>query len=301
MSHEISPLYLVVDLSDGSGAGAVYPVSYLDSEPDGGWGTEYKTDKLVLRRIDPGTFSMGSPSGKTGRSANETLHEVTIDKPFYIGVFEVTQKQWENVTGTAPSQHAGDARPVERISYDDIRGATDGAAFPSSTDVSADSFLGKLRARATGFSWDLPTEAQWEYACRAGTATALNCGTDLSDSEADDNMAEVGRYYYNQSDGKGGYSDRHTTVGSYLPNAWGLYDMHGNVLEWCLDWYQADLGTAPAVDPCGPATGTARVRRGGGSVNAADVCRSANRDGNAQPSMQDDFNTGMRLAIVLSH
>ncbi|MBR3582512.1 MAG: formylglycine-generating enzyme family protein [Kiritimatiellae bacterium] len=274
-------MYLVLDLSAGSGDGAVYPVSFLGAEPQGGWSDEFKTTKLVLRRIMPGTYTMGSPSDELGRSGdsssyNEIRHEVTITQPFYMGVFEVTQKQWELVMGSNPSSYTGDMRPVEYVSWNTIRGNSSTYNWPSSSEVDAASFMGKLRARAGGFAWDLPTEAQWEYACRAGTTTALNSGKNLTGTSSCTNMAEVGRYYYNQSDGKGGYTSGHTTVGSYMPNAWGLYDMHGNVWEWCLDWL-ASVTADAVTDPVGPASGSNRVLRGGGWGGYARDCRSADR------------------------
>jgi formylglycine-generating enzyme required for sulfatase activity len=129
--------------------------------------------------------------------------------------------------------------------------------------------------------FDLPTEAQWEYACRAGTATALNSGKNLTGTETCANMAEVGRYVGNTSDGKGGYS-QHTKVGSYLENMWGLYDMHGNVAEWCLDWWANNLGTSAKTDPKGATSGRYRLVRGGcwqgfDGAGTAASCRSAYR------------------------
>ena len=132
----------------------------------------------------------------------------------------------------------------------------------------------------TGLLFDLPTEAQWEYACRAGTTTALNSGKNLTAEGKCPNMAEVGRYDGKQGDGRGGYS-QHTKVGCYLPNAWGLYDMHGNVSEWCLDWL-GDYPTEAVADPAGADWGDYRVRRGGSWINGyagACVCRSACRAG----------------------
>lgn len=285
--------YMVIDLSGGVDAHS-YPVSYLSSIPNGEWSDEYKTTKLVLRLIPPGTFMMGSPTdelGHNGGYGRESIHKVTITKPFYIGIFEITQKQWQLVMGTTPSEFKGDARPVEKVSYNMIRGSVNGAAWPTHNQVDANSFMGRLRSKVN-MLFDLPTEAQWEYACRAGTSTALNSGKNLTGIETCNNMAEVGRYNGNKKDGKGGYSE-HTKVGSYIPNAWGLYDMHGNVAEWSCDWYQQDLGFSEAIDPKGHKNGVLsdladrnyrRVVRGGsfdygyyGSFGHAGNCRSASR------------------------
>ena len=292
-------LYLVVDLSGGPDA-ANYPVSCLDTEPQGGWPDEYKTAKLVLRRINPGTYTMGCETTEVGYTGTEAVpHEVTITQPFYIGVFEVTQKQWELVMGTKPSYFSNascyEKRPVEEVSWNMIRGTSSTCNWPTTSEVDATSFLGKLRAKAVGgpgLSWDLPTEAQWEYACRAGTTKALNSGKDLTGTSECANMAEVGRYYYNKSDGKGGYSE-HTTVGSYLPNAWGLYDMHGNVSEWCLDWY-GNYAAETEPEPAGPDFGSYRVRRGACLGDNAHCCRSARRDNSAPANAF--YTLGFRLA-----
>ena len=298
--------YLVVDLSGGPNA-VSYPISWLDAEPQGGWTDEYKTTKLVLRRIPAGTFTMGSPTDEIGHEADETLHVVTISQPFYMGVFEVTQKQYELVTGGNPSRNKGDARPVECVSWDIIRGNSLVYDWPAAYQADGATFVGKLRAKTGILTFDLPTEAKWEYACRAGTATALNNGKNLTNAEQDPVMDEVGRYYHNSgaggaSDGKGGY-DQHTTVGSYMPNAWGLYDMHGNVWEWCLDRY-ARYEKGPITDPIGPISDANRVRRGGCwngiTTNgvlvqvSADVCRSANRG--STPSWYSNYDIiGFRI------
>ena len=270
------PQYIVVDLTSGAMA-ETYPVSLLDTPPDGGFNAdEYKTTKLVLRRIDPGTFMMCRQ------------YETTLTRPYYMGVFQVTQRQYELVMGNNPSQYTGDMRPVERVSYNTIRGANLGAQWPSSSGVDANSFMGKLQSR-TGIGFDLPTEAQWEYACRAGTTSDYNNGGNTAN-----NLNTLGRYYSNRYDGKGGFS-QHTTVGSYLPNAWNLYDMHGNVLEWCLDWF--DSLPSGEENPQGPLSGTKRLRRSGGWQNDASVSTSSHRDGYASPNVDNDSNTGFRLSL----
>ncbi len=287
-------MYIVVDLSGGPDA-AAYPVRASASGPDISSDT-CRTTELWLRIIPPGTFMMGSPETELGRSNCEAQHEVTLTRPFYIGVFEVTQKQWQLVTGATPLSYLkGDTRPVEKVSWNDIRGTLNGAMWPSHGQVDADSFLGKLRAK-TALTFDLPTEAQWEYACRAGTTTALNSGKNLTGTDNDANMAEVGRYHYNQNDGKGGYASGHTKVGSYAPNTWGLYDMHGNVWEPCLDWWYSNLGTAAVTDPVGSASGSSRIIRGGcyGVTPGASTCRSAYRSSAYSPS-SSSTEIGLRL------
>lgn len=252
--------YCVIDLSGGPSA-FFYPVSCVtdaSAVTGGSFNTdEYKTTKLVLRRVESGKFAM------QGR------FEVTLTKPYYIGIFEVTQKQYELVMGAAPSEFKGDKRPVEHISFGQIRGFSAGSKWPASPIVDPTSFMGRLRAR-TGLVFDLPTEAQWEYACRAGTTSAFNNGGD-----SEDDMKLLGRYGDTQADGRGGYSQHHTVVGAYLPNAWGLYDMHGNVWEWCLDW-AGDL-SGGVTDPKGPAAGAFRVLRGGCWGETAQGCNSMHR------------------------
>jgi len=284
--------YCVIDLSAGPTA-SKYPVKWLDAPPSGGFNTdEYKTTKLVLRRIEPGKFKMDGE------------HDVTLTKPYYMGVFEVTQKQYELVTGEKPSGFKGDMRPVEKVSYDMVRGKGEGAKWPTSSAVDSTSFMGKLRARTRIDGFDLPTEAQWEYACRAETTSQYNNGGD-----SEDNMKKLGRFVLNQKgrgheesdanlarhvpDGKGGYSECHTVVGSYLPNAWGLYDMHGNVWERCLDW-RGDL-SGRLTDPVGSSSGEYRVRRGGSWRNLASWCASSFRGGCRSVTEHSDI--GFRLCM----
>ncbi len=266
--------YMIVDLSAGSTA-THYPVTYLNAVPSGGWTDEYKTTKLVLRKIDAGAFMMGSPEDEIGREDIEDFHKVTLTDDYWLGVFETTQHQYELVMGSNPSTKKGSMLPVHDVSYNTLRGSVNGALWPANNNVDASSFMGRLRSK-TGNAFDLPTEAQWEYACRAGTTTALNSGKNLTDSESCSNLAEIGCYLGNGSS--------QSDVGSYLPNAWGLYDMHGNVGEQCLDWFAENLGIEEQINPLGASSGTTRVLRGGGYVFKAAWCRSASRDGGGAPN-----------------
>ena len=249
-----SKKYCVIDLSAGWNATA-YPVAYLADVPEGGWTDEHKTSKLVLRLIEPGS-----------------INNIAITEPFYIGIFEVTQKQFELVTGGNPSKMIGETRPVDHISWNEIRGTHN---WPAVKTVDSETFIGRMRLR-TGFHLDLPTEAQWEYACRAGTTSSYNNG---GDSESD--LAMLGRYT--------GSSAVHTAVvGSYIPNAWGLYDMHGNVAEWCLD-----IGN--------PSESYGRVYRGGSWQDISSACRSDFRLYAAPVSKKNYYGRdyGFRLTLHL--
>ena len=187
--------------------------------------------------------------------------------------------------------------PVECVSYNDIRGtsAKAGAGWPAcGHTVDASSFKGKLQAK-TGLTFDLPTETQWEYACRAGTTTALNSGKNLTYGREGEDAAmnEVRRYYFN-----GGEEDETAKVGSYMPNAWGLYDMHGNVAEWCLDWWNGDdYGMEAVIDPVGQPSGTDRAFRGGGWDGWGWDCRSARRYAD-YPSWNDEDWYGFRIVFL---
>jgi len=272
--------YMVIDLSDGTKA-KQHPVHYSSTPPDLN-NDVCRTTELWLRLIPAGTFTMGSPADENGRQPDETPHQVTVSKPFYMGIFEVTQKQYLLVMGgTNPSKEKGDARPVEKVSYDMLRGSSVGSKWPMDNEVDAASFFGRLREKSNVLA-DLPTEAQWEYACRAGTAVP------------DNGMAEIGRYAGNANDAKWGYSGRHTKVGMYLPNAYGLYDMHGNVREWCLDWY-GSYGTDAATNPRGSVSGDGRIQRGGDYSSTASQCRSAYRNRN-YPYITDDA-CGFRICV----
>ena len=234
--------------------------------------------KLELVKIKAGTFTMGSPESELGRGSDEKHHQVTLTQDYWLGKFEVTQAQWQAVMGSNPSYYKGDNRPVEWVSWNDAK------EFCNKLN---EKYAGKLPA---GYKFDLPTEAQWEYACRAGTTTALNNGTDLtSDLGSCSNLNEVG-WYNNNCGSSGG----HKAVGQKRPNNWGLYDMHGNVWEWCRDWYASYSGDA--TDPVGPSSGSVRVLRGGSWLSFARNCRSAYRSSNS-PGDRNSI-LGFRLALV---
>ena len=183
--------YLVVDLSGGTNA-VTYPVRYSTTPPDIST-DKCRTTELWLRLVMPGTFLMGSPSSERHRDSDEQQHSVRLTRPYYIGVFELTQKQWMFISGSTAAIHfVGDCRPVDTVTYKMLRGSNLGAQWPKSDAVDGDSFMGILR-RKTSLKFDLPTEAQWEYACRAGTTKEWNSGKD-------------GTYYYCQSgENRGNY------------------------------------------------------------------------------------------------
>ncbi len=296
------PLYLVLDLGAAYDANATYPLrAYLSEEalPDGGLTNElYRTNRLALRRIPSGCFYMGSPTNELGKAgseaasgAKERLHLVTHTHDYYVGVFEVTQGQWQRVMNNNPSSDTtnGDARPVESVTFSTLRGGT----WPLAGDaVDANSFIGRVRAKSGGFLFDLPTEAQWECACRAGTLTALHNGLNLTTTtQLCPNRDPIAWDAFNST-------SQHHRVGEKLPNAWGLYDMIGNVCEIVRDRFSVSLGYGWAIDPIGGniETDTDRVRKGGGYNNQADP-RSAVRYRIGAAAAVN--NTGFRLALPL--
>ena len=226
--------------------------------------------------IAPGKFWMGSPSNEPKREDNETRHQVALTKGYYIQTTEVTQGQWEAIMGSNPSsfKDCGSDCPVENVSWNDIQKYVKALKNKDNQD------------------YRLPTEAEWEYAARAGTNTLFAFGDCLSTSQANyDGNSPM------PNCSKGTYRKRTVSVGSFSPNAWGLYDMHGNVYEWCQDWYgEYDTnGNGLIQDPIGPSTGSYRVLRGGGwSINAR-ICRSADRGGSS-PGYRGRFD-GFRLAF----
>jgi len=224
--------YLVIDVSEGAEA-AQYTVSYADEQIVAGWSNEYKKNKIILRKIPAGQYLF------------QGHKPVTLTHAFYMGVYDITQKQYELVVGNNPTDSTrSDMYPVI-ASWNTIRGDSAVYDWPRVKAVDPDSFVGKIRVR-TGLMFDLPTEAQWEYAARAGTTTLYNNGS--SDRGDLSNLALYSNPYPYQ-------------VGQYLPNAWGLYDMNGNVGQWCLD-HDGSINSDPVVDPITGEVGTTRVVRG---------------------------------------
>ena len=227
------------------------------------------TLEMVL--IPAGEFLMGSPTSDDNAGANEKpQHRVRITRPFYLGKYLITQEQWKAVMGNNPSVLKGAKNPVENINWDDGR-----------------RFLDKLNAGLGPGEgkFQLPTEAQWEYACRAGTTTRYCFGDDPSG---------LGQYaWFGENSGLTTHP-----AGEKKPNAWGLYDMHGNVGEWCADWYGGGYyAVSPTNDPTGPTSGVNRVVRGGTWNRDAARCRSAHRYFDFTP-VSDDYYQGFRVSLV---
>jgi formylglycine-generating enzyme required for sulfatase activity len=229
------------------------------------------TTSMRLVALVPGGFMMGSPLSEFGRGTDETRHQVTLTRKVYIGQHEVTQAEWKQVMGVNPSQFADCARcPVETVDFYQVN-----------------AFLSRLNAGNAAMRYRLPTEAEWEYACRAGTTTAFNTGRAISTDQANYD----GRYPYSGGS-RGGTHGKTVAVGSYPPNAWGVFDMHGNVWEWTEDWY-GEYGAGPVTDPRGPARGRARVIRGGSWHFDANSMRCAMRYTHAP--QDKGFSLGFRV------
>ena len=211
--------------------------------------------RLILVRIPAGTFTMGSPDSEQGRSSREgPQHSVTLTQDFWLGKYPVTQAQWQAVMGNNPSYFKGAQNPVEQVSWDDAQ------AFITALNA-------HIRETDQGpATFRLPSEAEWEYACRAGTTTRFYWGDDPNASQID---------AYAWYIGNGGNATTHP-VGQKHPNAWGLYDMSGNVWEWCQDWY-GKYSSGAVTDPTGPHSGSFRVLRGGSWDYDPEYCRSADR------------------------
>jgi formylglycine-generating enzyme required for sulfatase activity len=224
--------------------------------------------------IPPGSFVMGSPKKEKERGLNETHHKVTLTKGFYMGVYTVTQEEWQAVMGNNPSHFKGEKNlPVETVSWDDCQ-----------------EFIKKLRDKDKK-PYRLPSEAEWEVSCRAGTTTPFYFGETISTDQANYN----GNGTYGNGK-KGKWGQQTTPVGSFPANGFGLHDMHGNVWEWCQDWY-GDYPEKDVVDPQGAEKGKFRVLRGGSWVDVPVICRSAFRNGFVPGSR--DFDCGLRVCFFV--
>jgi formylglycine-generating enzyme required for sulfatase activity len=257
--------------------------------------------------VKGGTFTMGSPAEEANSFHDERpQHQVTLAN-FYISKYQITQKEWEDVMGDNPSNFVGDQLPVEKVSWYDtlifcnklsmknklnpayrIAGSTDPSAWgpvPVYPDTNAVWDAVEIVKGANGYR--LPTEAQWEYACRAGDITPFNAGENVTADQANYD----GRYPYKKFP-PGVFRQTTIPVGSFSPNAWNLHDMHGNVWEWCFDWYGNYTADAQ-TEPQGAVTGAYRVARGGSWTNNARFLRSAAR-GSSAPAFRDAI-IGLRV------
>jgi len=266
-------------------AGLLPRASFANKRLGGSPSTLKAGDRLVLpikgivypfRWCPPGTFTMGSPKSEAGRHDGETQHQVTLTRGFWMLETPVTTAMWNSITERNPRNYSGKF-PVECVSWHDCQ-----------------EYIQKLNGfgvTPSGYRFSLPTEAQWEYACRAGTTTPFYSGNRLNGKMANCN----GKHPYGRK-----VLDDTTEVGSYPANAWGLYDMHGNVWEWCSDWF-GDYPGGRVTDPVGPSSGSRRVLRGGsfGLGDGRNVwsCRSASRS-SKKPSHRSSYNVGLRLSLA---
>ena len=229
-----------------------------------------KDVKLEMVLIPAGKFMMGSKKNPVDPFSNIKVdqpymdelpqHEVTLTKPFYMGKYEVTQEQWFEIMGENPSREKGRMLPVTNVSWNECH-----------------FFIRKLNEKTNG-GYRLPTEGEWEFACRAGTTTAYSFGDKITPKDANYVGSEIGKP---------------VAIGSYKPNSFGLYDIHGNVWEWCEDWY-GDYPAGAVTDPKGPAKGEYRVLRGGSFLNYDSGARSSLRNFDSPSSRS--FSFGFRLA-----
>jgi len=314
-----TPDYMVVDITSTGGADTQTYYPSADFVPRGVTNGLYKTTSFLMRKImaKDVKWTMGSTKDESlNRVAErEETHQVTLTNNYYIGVYEVTQSQWglvaTNSAATANFTTERGMRPMDNVSYNEIRNthstsasATGVSAGTLTLDPSPDSFLGLLRLK-TGLNFDLPSESQWEFAARAGNVVGYwNDGSSILNTNLDENLNRLGRYLNNPSSNSttspvsaivpadGGTA----IVGFYVPNAWGLYDMHGNVWEWCLDWYTEDITgidgkvNIDPADPANPLLGSpgSRVMRGGSWRDTAGICRPAFRNCYA-PSTRNSY------------
>jgi formylglycine-generating enzyme required for sulfatase activity len=239
-------------------------------------------------RIEGGTFTIGSPSNEYGRRSWEGPQHLVTVSAFYMGKYEVTQAEYQSVMGTNPSILKGSNLPVENVSWYD---AVEFCNRLSQQEGLTPAYSGS--GSSTTCNWNangyrLPTEAEWEYACRAGTTTPFSTGNNITTNQANYN----GNYPYNNN-ATGIFRNTTTPVGSFASNPWSLYDMHGNVWEWCWDWY-GDYSIWTQTDPHGPVSGYYRMLRGGSWVDHGQYLRSAYRT-MVDPSYGGDSGIGFRL------
>ncbi len=270
-----------------------------------GWGQDeygiwvvfrFREVEQRMRWIPPGQFMMGSPESEAGRYGRETQHQVTLTRGFWLFDTPVTQRLWEAVMGNNPSRFKSPDRPVENVSWED-----------------SSAFINTLNGEIPGLGLVLPTEAQWEYACRAGTVAATYAGDlDLKGANNAPVLDDIAWYGGNSGvdfdldngSDSSGWSEKqydHSKAGTHpvaqkKANPWGLYDMLGNVWEWCADWWLEDLGSEAAFDPTGPEEGPDRVRRGGSWLDDARYVRAACRIVNTPGDRYNDL--GFRCARV---
>jgi uncharacterized protein (TIGR02996 family) len=260
------------------------------------WPTLTNSVGLELALIPPGAFLMGSPADEAERDRDERQHEVEITRPLWLGVYPVTQAEYERVMGTNPSCFSPTGVGKQKVRRQDAtRFPVENVSWKEAMD-----FCQRLSERGEekrqGRVYRLPTEAEWEYSCRGGasSSTPFAFGATLSSTRAN-----FDGYHPYGGAKKGPNRERTTAVGSYPANAWGLYDMHGNVWEWCADWHRADYYTqSPRQDPAGPSKGSNRVMRGGGWCMDGQFCRSAFRHRD-RPTYRS-YSLGFRVALVLS-
>lgn len=285
----IGPKYMILDISAGNGDDAVYTVSYSETDPMPASMTWQQKDttacvntQIVLRRVEAGTYLMGSPETEAGRSdtGSEKQHVVILTNDFYLAVLPTTVSQYNRVwNGTKPTNYySSDQHPMQNFAWSDFRNHA-----VATTEVGEGSWLDLLRKKTTGgaalpegYVFDIPTEAQWEYACRAGTTTAWNNGADCATNAVgvDANLNLLGLYTPIGSGGSSAFGN----VGQKLPNAWGLYDCHGNIGELTADGIDTSYTTAVIEPATGRSANLYCVVRGGCYVNAWAVhCRSAAR------------------------
>lgn len=281
-------VYMVVDVSKGPSA-AEYPVHYTFTPPN--LSNDFcRTDQIWLKRIEPGTFTMGLDTAANTNAVTwltATRHTVTLTNAFFAGIFPITRGQYTNVVAKTVAGWA--INPIANISYNTLWGTNDTDTifdWPTATAVHSNSFMGLIRQKTGLANFTLPTEAQWEYACRAGTTGAWNNGTDITNATSDANLNLLGWYNYH------GNATIHS-VGTLAPNAWGLYDMHGNVREWCLDYGVGITSNEEKTEPIGPATGNLRIVRGGSVDWNAGMCTSGTRTG--FPASTVHWTFGFRL------